>query len=125
MAALTDVAATGGAALQVLVGSIRYVFKVSMRTAKSAHDAYAVLIAVTAVYVSAFSTFAIYIIMCAALRHVAFVAVEGMLGVGAILLLYPIVLFAIEYAAVFAYGTVSTLADAAVVIGIIVVTAVG
>ena len=125
MAALTDVATTGGAALQVLVGAIRYVFKVSMRTANAARSADTVHIAVAAVSMAALGTYAIHIVVDAALRHVTLVAVEGMFSVGAILLLHPVMLFAIEYATVFADGAVSTFAYAAVVIGIIAVTCIG
>ena len=67
MAALTDNAATVCAVLQVLVGTIRYVFKVSVRTAQATHGADAILIAVAAVHVRAFGTFAIHIVVSAAL----------------------------------------------------------
>ena len=105
MAALTDVVTAVFAAMQMQVGAIRYVFKASMRTAKSAHGADAILVAVAAVYVSAFSTFAIHIIVSATLWSLALAAVDGVhvIIVGAILFQHPVMLFAVMYATVLAH----------------------
>ena len=118
MAALTDVVTAVGAALQVQVCTIRYVFEVSMRTAKSAHGADAILVTVAAVYVSAFSTFAIHIIVSATLWSLALAAVDGVhvIIVGAILFQHPVMLLAVMYATVLAHCRMCALINEIIVL---------